>query len=428
MSPSRPQLAVTGAAMDTVVPKRRGRRAAIAVAVAAAATAAAVFVWHSMPRGLAVQLRDVRIATVTAGSFHDNIVVRANAEPLKSVFLDSVESGRVEEVFIADGAMVKQGQLLFRLSNPQRNLELLERQAEHAQQISNLSNLRVAQEDSIAIHARKVDDLDYAVQQQRKQHARNEQLASRGFISSATLDESNDLLLQRQKNLKQEHDSFATASKVRQTALSQLEHAINELDSGLTLVSDTVKALTVRAPVAGRLTGFRLQVGETVKTDQHVGRIDDPAQFKMVAQVDEFYLNRMSTGQHGHLSAGDKRYPITVSTIYPQVKEGRFTVETVFDTVPPPTISPGQSFDIQITLGDPKRALLLPVGAFANETGGGWVYVVSPDGGTASRRAIRTGRRGVSQIEVLHGLSSGERVITSSYSQFGKADVLELSE
>ena len=110
------------------------------------------------------------------------------------------------------------------------------------------------------------------------------------------------------------------------------------------------------------------------------------------------------------------------------MKEGRFTVETVFDTVPPPTISPGQSFDIQITLGDPKRALLLPVGAFANETGGGWVYVVSPDGGTATRRAIRTGRRGVSQIEVLHGLSSGERVITSSYSQFGKADVLELSE
>lgn len=414
--------------MDTVVVRRGNRRTAAFTAAAVIALAAGTAVWQSMPKGLVVEAHDIRTATVTTGPFLDNIVVRANAEPLKSVFLDSVESGRVEEVFTTDGAMVKEGQLLFRLSNPQRNLELLARQAEHAQQISNLSNLRVAQEDSIAAHARRVDELEYALQQQKKQHARNVQLASKGFISAAALEESKDLLAQQQRILKQENDSFDTSSQVRHTALDQLGHAINELDSGLTLINATVTALAVRAPVGGRLTGFRLQVGETVKTDQHIGRIDDPTHFKMVAQVDEFYLSRVSIGQRGELSAGDKKYPITVSTIYPQVKDGRFTVESVFDGVPPPTISPGQSFDMQITLGDPKQALLLPVGAFVNETGGGWVYVVDPGGSTATRRAVKTGRRGVNQIEILSGLSSGEKVITSSYSKFGKSEVLQLSD
>jgi HlyD family secretion protein len=428
MSLSHPQLAVTGAAMDTVVPKRRGRQAATLAIAAVALLAVGAIAWQSIPKGLVVETRDIHTATVTSGPFLDNIVVRSNAEPLQSVLLDSVESGRVEEVFITDGTMVKEGQLLFRLSNPQRNLELLARQAEHAQQISNLSNLRVAQEDSIAAHARRVEEIEYALLQQKKQYARSERLAGQGFLSAVALEESKDQLIQQQKNLKQENDSFYTASQVRHTALAQLSNAINELDSGLTLINETVKALAVRAPVAGRLTGFRLQVGETVKTDQHIGRIDDPTHFKMVGQVDEFYLNRVSVGQRGELSAADKTYPLKVSTIYPQVKDGRFTVELVFGATPPSTISPGQSFDMQITLGDPKQALLLPMGAFVNETGGGWVYVVDPDGSTATRRPIKTGRRNVSQIEVLSGMSKGEKAITSSYAKFGKSEVLQLSD
>ncbi|UUZ50695.1 HlyD family efflux transporter periplasmic adaptor subunit [Massilia sp. B-10] len=371
----------------------------------------------------------MRIASVASGAFIDDIVVRANAEPLQSVLLDSVESGRVEEVFAKDGAMLKKGALMFRLSNPQRNLELLARQAEHAQQISNLSNLRVAHQDSLALHTRRVQEIEFALSQQEKLTARQSTLAAQGFISSVALQEAKDQLAQQREFLRQEHASFATTSGVRRTAVTQLEGAIGELDTGLRLVSETVKALTVRAPADGRLTGFRLQIGETVKIDQRIGRIDDPSQFKVTAQVDEFYLSRITQGQvrpaqrrHRQLSGGRLEH-LPAGQGWPL--HGR---DGVCLSSAPPTISPGQGFDIRITLGAPKQALLLPNGAFVNDSGGAWVFVVAPDGSSAQRRAVRTGRRSPAQIEVLSGLKPGEKVITSSYTKFGKAETLQLNK
>lgn len=421
-----PHLAASGAAMDTVVPKRRGKLYARIGFGAVLVVACGFAGWHFMPRGLQVAKQEVRIAGVEKGVFLDDIVVRATAEPLNSVILDSVESGRVEEVFARDGAMVKKGQLLFRLSNPQRNLELLARQAEHAQQISNLSNLRVAQEASRTDHQRRLSDLGFALAQAEKQHARNTRLAEQGFISSVSLEESADKLAQQRRAFSEQRGSSDTESRVRRNALAQMETAIKGLQSGLMLVNATVDALAVRAPVDGMLTGFRLQVGETVKTDQHIGRIDDPNRFKLSALVDEFYLNRVAVGRHASVRQGEHTYAADVSTIYPQIKEGRFTVEMVFTKGQPPVLSPGQSLDAQVTLGEPGKATLLPNGAFINETGGAWVFVVAADGETVTRRAIRSGRRSNTQVEILSGLVPGEHVIVSSYAAFEKTERLQL--
>lgn len=423
-----PHLASSGAAMDMPVPKRRGKRVFIMAGAGVATIALGALLWSAVPRGLQVAAQDVRIAAVENGVFRDDIVVRASAEPLNSVILDSVESGRVEEVFAKDGALVKKGQLLFRLSNPQRNLELLARQAEHAQQISNLSNLRVAQEASQTDHRRRLSDLEFALVQGEKQHARNLKLAKEGFISNVALEESHDKVEQQRRAVKLEREATGTETGVKRDALAQMETAIRELRSGLTLVNATVEALAVRAPVDGMLTGFRLQVGETVKTDQHIGRIDDPNRFKLAAQVDEFYLNRVAVGRNGTVRQGETSYPVSVSTIYPQIKEGRFTVEMVFAKGQPPVLSPGQSLDAQITLGEPAKASLLPNGAFVNDSGGAWVFVVDSDGINASRRAVRVGRRSNSQIEVLSGLAPGDRVIVSGYAAFGKAERIELTK
>jgi HlyD family secretion protein len=422
------QVAATGAAMDVRVPKRRGPLIARIAAGAIALAACGFIGWHTMPRGLQVAAKDVRIARVEQGVFLDDIVVRASAEPLNSVILDSVESGRVEEVFAKDGAMVKKGQLLFRLSNPQRNLELLARQAEHAQQISNLSNLRVAQEAGRTDHQRRLSDLAFALSQAEKQHARNVKLAAQGFISSVALEESVDKLAQQKRAWQQERDSTDTENRVRGDALAQMSNAIKGLQSGLMLVNATVDALAVRAPVDGMLTGFRLQVGETVKTDQHIGRIDDPNRFKLAAQVDEFYLNRVAVGRHASVRIGERAFAADVSTIYPQIKEGRFTIELVFSKEQPPVLSPGQSLDVQVTLGEPGKATLLPNGAYLNETGGAWVFVVGRDGETVTRRAIRGGRRSNTQVEVLAGLAPGEQVIVSSYAAFEKTERLQLTK
>nr|WP_315261273.1 efflux RND transporter periplasmic adaptor subunit [uncultured Duganella sp.] len=423
-----PQLPASGAAMDTVVPRRRGQRTAIIAGGALASAVAAYALWAWMPRGLQIDGADLRIGQAARGVFVDEVIVRASAEPLNSVILDAVESGRVEEVFAADGALVKKGQLLFRISNPQRNLELLARQYEHSVSTFNLSNLRVAQQASAADHQRRLDDLQFALDQARKQHARNLRLAAQGFISSVALEESEDRLAQQERALKQEQQANGADLRVRQHAEQQMESSIRGLDSGLRLVAATVDALAVRAPVAGRLTNFRLQIGESIATGKNIGRIDDPSRFKLTASVDEYYLNRMAVGRHGSVKQDERSYGADISTIYPQIKDGRFTVEMVFTRGQPPVLNPGQSLDARITLGEPSTALLLPNGAFINDSGGAWVYVLEDGGGGAQRRPVRTGRRNNSQIEVLDGLKAGDKVILSSYAAYGNSPRLHITQ
>ena len=164
-----------------------------------------------------------------------------------------------------------------------------------------------------------------------------------------------------------------------------------------------------------------------MRPDQHIGRIDDPKRFKLSARIDEFYLSRVAVGRQGSVVQGDKAYALKVATVYPQIKDGRFTAEMVFTQGQPEVISPGQSMDAQLTLGEPAKALLLPSGAFVNDSGGAWVFVVAPDGERVEKRAVRIGRRNNSQLEVLSGLAAGEQVIISSYAPFGKAERLQLT-
>ena len=170
-----------------------------------------------------------------------------------------------------------------------------------------------------------------------------------------------------------------------------------------------------------------MQVGETVRPGQRLGRIDDIAQFCLSAQLDEFYLRRLATGRPATATIDGRTHRVTVSRVYPQVSEGRFTVELTFVDGQPATLSPGQSVDVLITLGAARTTLLLPNDAFINDTGGGWVFVMAADGAQAARRLVRIGRRSSTQVEVLAGLAAGERVIVSSYAPFATAGQLQLT-
>ncbi|MDQ1920373.1 efflux RND transporter periplasmic adaptor subunit [Massilia pseudoviolaceinigra] len=415
----------SGAAMDQPLQRRRGRRALSAAALALALLAGGAALWQQLPRGLQVARADARIASVTRGVFRDDVALRAIAAPLHSVMLDAVESGRVEEVFARDGAPVKQGEVLFRLSNPQRRLDLLAREAEHAQQISNLTNLRIALEASRRERERRGAELAFALALADKQHARNAALAQKGFVSSNALEDSQDRVAQQRRLYESEKAGYKSETATQRDAVRQMEQAIGRLEAGLQLVNATIDALAVRAPVSGRLTDFHLQVGETVKPDQHLGRIDDVDQFKLAARVDEYYLNRVAVGRQGTTTINGRAHALTVSRIYPQIKEGRFALELAFADGQPPTLNPGQGMEALVTLGGASEALLLPHDAFVNDSGGVAVYVLDKDGGTAGRRAIRTGRRNNTQVEVLAGLAPGERVIVSSYAGYGKAARLQ---
>lgn len=420
-------IGLSGAAMDAPLPPRKPRWPWIAGAGAVAVCVLGYLVWNWMPHGLVVAESAVTLASVNKGVFRDDITLRATARALNSIVIDSVNRGRVETVYVRDGAMVKKDQLLFRLSNPQRRMELLQRQSEQAQQASNLESFNISSTAARSDSVRRMKALEFNVSEAEKQHERNAKLAAQGFISKSVLQDSADKLANVKSGLADEGRIAAQEESTRRNAIRTLEGAITNMRIGMNLFNESIDALTVRAPVAGRLTDFNLQVGEAVKEDQRIGRIDEPDSFKLTAQVDEFYLQRIAVGHQGRATYGGKTYPVEVKTILAQVKEGRFTVDLVFGNATPSGMKPGQSVDLSITLGEPGAALLLPNGPFLNDSGGAWVFVVEPGGEAATRRGIRLGRRNNRQVEVLSGLAAGERVVVSSYASFGKAERLDLS-
>jgi HlyD family secretion protein len=199
------------------------------------------------------------------------------------------------------------------------------------------------------------------------------------------------------------------------------------MQSGLSIARDNLDALNLRAPVAGQLSGFSVQVGQSLQRGERVGQIDSPGRNKLIAGVDEFYLGRVQIGQKAQLDVGGKRYLTKVSKIYPQVQNGQFQVDLLFLGDEPVDLQRGQTLQARLTLGDPTPARMIPNGAFYNETGGAWVFVVSPDGRSAVKRNVRLGRRNTDTIEVLEGLDPGERVITSPYTGFADKTRLDLN-
>ncbi|AXA92887.1 efflux RND transporter periplasmic adaptor subunit [Massilia sp. YMA4] len=423
MNAPRESIDITGAGMD--VPRARPHHRWRPWGAAAAACALLLALgWSLAPRGMRVAADSVRVATVQRGVLTDDVVVRANAEALNQVLLDAVESGRVEEVYVRDGAQVRKGDLLFRLSNAQRRMELLQRESEQAQQLSNLANLQVTFQVARNQHDDRVDDLRFDVTQADKLYRRNRELAAKGFISAVALDESADKLEQARQKLRTQQRGGTSEFAVRAQAMNTMAGAIRRLESGMQLAHATIDGLAMRAPASGRLADFDLQVGQAVRTDQRVGRIDD-AQFKLMAQIDEYYLNRVAPGRRGVATIDGRDYPVAVSRVYRQVKERRFSAELLFERQPP-ALQPGMSVDVRLTLGEPRQALVLPAGAYLNDSGGAWVYALAADGRVASRRAVQTGRRNASQVEVLGGLAAGERVIVSAYAPYGQAERLRL--
>ncbi|MDB6107127.1 MAG: efflux transporter periplasmic adaptor subunit [Gammaproteobacteria bacterium] len=418
---------MTGAAMDQPLPKRRPNYLAMAVA-ALVLLAGIAALWELLPRGLRVAEGDIRIATVQQGMFRNDVVVRSTAAPLHTIMLDALESGRVEEVLVNDGALVARDALLFRLSNPQLRLNLVAREADRAQQISNLSILRVSIETSQTEHQRRMLDLNFALALAERQYRRNASLAKTGVISVAALEDSQDRLEQQRHALENEKTRDVIEMRIKRDGVRQMEQAIEQLDAGLKVVNESIEALAVRAPMAGRLTDFRLQLGEIVKAEQRIGRIDEPSQFKLTAQIDEYFLGSVMTGKKGSVNVNGRDYAVEVSRVFPQIKDGRFLAELLFTGDAPPEMNPGQSAETRITLGGTSPGLILPNDAFLGDTGGTWAFVLAPDCRSAERRKIRVGRRNNSQVEAASGVAPGERVIVSTYAGFGKAERLQIAK
>jgi HlyD family secretion protein len=419
----------SGAAMDrpvTVSRAVRWRGRALAATAGLVALMAGGWAWRQVPRGLPVARAEVEIAAVGPGLFHDVLISRATVQPLQSVLLDAAEDGRVDQVLVKDGAEVRAGQLLYVLVSAQHAQELMARSSEAAQQLANLATFRAAYVAAQAAQRRELTQAGFELDRARRAYRRNEALAAQGFVSTAALDESRDGFEQARALLEQLRADGREELATREQSVQAMEHAVVDIDRRLAALRATSEGLAVRAPVAGRLTGFALQIGESVRAASHVARIDSTGRFKLLTRVDEFYLQRVVPGLKGTLDFEGRSHALQLTRIDPEVKDGRFSVELVFTADPPAGLQVGLGLDTRLTLGQPRPALLLKDGGFCTDTGGTWAFVLDADGRHAQRRALQAGRRAGGQIEVLGGLQAGERVIVSSYRPFVGASSLQL--
>ena len=358
-------------------------------------------------RSLSVNSERIGVSEVSIGTFEDFIPLRGRLVPRSTVYLDAVEGGRVEEILVEDGAVVGAGDPIVRLSNTNLQLEVLGREAAVTEQLNFMRTLELQLEQNRLAHKRNLVEIDYQITRLTRSIGRQRDLAAKELVSQSTLDELQDELTYYQSRRAVTLESQATDARLQEEQLRQLRSASTQLETSLALARRNLDDLNVRAPVAGKLSGFDVEIGESIERGGRLGQIDDPDGYKLNARIDEFYLGRVDIGQTASVTHNGRELQLQVAKIYPQVNEGQFEVDMTFDEEPA-GLRRGQTLQLRLTLG------------------GNWVFVVAPDGSEAIKRTVRLGRRNTDYIEVLDGLEPGEKVITSPYTSFTGMDRLVL--
>ena len=421
--------AVSGGAMDRVVVRKRIDRRILIAAGGGALLLLILLFWLFAPRAdsQSVEADRLTISTVEQGTFDDFLPLRARVTPLVTVYLDAVEGGRVEKKLVEDGASVVAGQPLAVLSNAELQLSTLEKQAEVEQQLNNMRSQELALTQTRNSNLRDLNQAETDLAKMRRQYELQKPLAEKGFVSSKIFKDTQDDLRYQQQRLQILKQSISQTEALQTRQLSQLRAAAGSLNTSMGVAQSSLGQLNIRAPVTGQLSGFDIQLGQSLQQGERIGQIDSAGADKLQADVDEFYLGRVQVGQAANADIDGKTYQLKVAKVYPQVRNGQFQIDLVFEGPEPKSIQRGQTVQAKLTLGDSTRAVLIPNGAFFNDTGGAWVFVVDSGGKSATKRQVQLGRKNSDFIEVLGGLKPGERVITSSYSGLVDKDRLTFS-
>lgn len=364
------------------------------------------------------------IETVTEGQFNDYITVPGTVEPISTIFLDAQEGGRVEEILIEEGAMVKKGDIILRLSNPDLYLNILDSEAQLAEKENFLRNTQVTMEQERISIKRELISLKYDIERKKRNFEQNSRLIKDNLISQEEylrskedLDmaiQSRDLFVERQKQ----------DSVFRSVQVETLKANLDNMRKNLALVRQRVENLNVRATVDGQLGLLVPEIGQSISRGANMGQINVLTSYKVTAQIDEHYIDRVRTQLTATLDRQGKEYDLVVKRVYPEVRNGTFEIDMVFADSMPDNIRTGQTYYTSLQLGQPKVSVLVPIGGFFQETGGQWIFVLDPSESFATKRTISLGRKNPKYYEVLEGLTPGEKVIISGYDTFGKNEKL----
>lgn len=415
--------------MDRIIEKKKGLQKKHIPYVVAGVAFAGLVMWALLGthrNTLRVKRDDIRIATVTRGEFKDYVRLNSTVVPFQIVQISPEEGGIVMEKVAEEGQKVKKGDVIVRLANSSLDLQILNAEAELAEKQNFLRNTQVAMEQDRLNNETESASLEMDVVRKRRAFEQNERLFAEKLISR-------ELYLQAKEDyelVQKKHQLISERLKkealYRTLQMEQMEDDLENMKRNLSLVRDRKNKLEVRSTIDGELGLLDVELGQSLSAGHKIGQINDLSDFKVEAQIDEHYIDRVKVGLSAFFERDGKAYELRVRKVYPEVREGKFRTDFIFAQERPGNIRSGQTYYINLELGKPSDACLLSRGTFFQSTGGNWVFVLDKDGDKAYRRNIRIGRQNPQYYEVEEGLEPGEQVITSGYEAFRDNEVLIL--
>ena len=412
--------------MDRQIEKRSFLRR-YAWYIAAAAALAALLVWivlGTTANTMTIDATDITISDVTRGKFDDYVRLNGQVLPIQVVQISPEEGGIVREKVVEEGTRVRKGDVILRLSNSNLDLQILNAEAELAEKQNLLRNTQVAMQQDRLNNRTEQATLDTDCDRKRRAYEQNARLYKERLISKEVyLQSREDYKLARRKQslisqrLKQD-------SLYRHVQMAQMEDNLDNMRKNVLLVRDRKNKLEVRSAIDGELGLLDVELGQNIAAGQNIGQINDLSDFKVQAQIDEHYIDRVRPGLSASFSRGGKTYRLRVRKVYPEVRNGTFRTDFVFVGERPAQMRSGQTFYVELALGKSQQATLIPRGTFFQTTGGNWIFVLDKSGRKAYRRNISIARQNPQYYEITDGLEPGERVITSGYEAFKDNEVL----
>jgi HlyD family secretion protein len=364
------------------------------------------------------------IETIIKDQFNDYITVPGTVEPISTIFLDAQEGGRVEEILIEEGSMVKKGDIILRLSNPDLYLNILDSEAQLAEKENFLRNTQVTMEQERISIKRELINLKYDIERKVRTYQQNVELMKDNLISREEFIRSKEDLDMARSSQELFTERQKADSLFRSVQVETIKANLDNMRKNLALVRQRVENLNVRATLDGQLGLLVPEIGQSISRGANMGQINVLTSYKVSAQIDEHYIDRVRTQLTATLDRQGSMFNLVVRRVYPEVRNGTFEIDMVFNDTIPDNIRTGQTYYISLQLGQPKESVLVPIGGFFQETGGQWIFVLDPSESFATRRNISIGRKNPKYYEVLEGLQPGEKVIISGYESFGKNEKL----
>ena len=424
-----PPAFATAGRTDRVLARKWWKRRPFQIAASAAALAALValaLVIVPPANTVTVDGNSIDSGEVVRAPYQDYIALRSEVMPLDVIYITAQTAGRVDTVIAQDGQQVTPGQALARLSNPDLTLDVSSREADISGRLSDtnsqLMNLQIQQKASEQTTA----DVTYALHKAEQELAKRQALRAQNVLNDAAVKPYIDEVDYQKSRLNALQATQGSETAFYREQRQQILASASDLRQSLGEVRQGLNALTIAAPTAGRLTDFDLKPGQAVKQGDPLGEVDSEGTYKLTAQVDEFYLSRLATGQKAQANVHGQTVGVHISKVFPQVTNARITVELEFDGQMPTDLTRGEAVDVRLSLGDTQQALLAPAGAWLADTNGTSVFVLNAAGDMADRRAITVGRRNPEFVEILSGLKPGERIVTGGTSNLVKAQHIRL--